>query len=95
MRLTSEQARELYEGRSSPIAHLQLLASPIPGAAPISELSIAQGELYRFTGASESIKSWISGLERRYCLFDSLQTQMEDCLCQTVLQDSSQHTSSS
>jgi hypothetical protein len=45
---------------TSPIPHLELVASPIPGArlALSSGFTVNQGELYKFNGASMSIKNW-------------------------------------
>jgi hypothetical protein len=75
---------------SPPREDMELLASPIPFSKKSARgLTIAQGELHKFTGKRMAVDEWIKGIEtRRALVFDSSPASLEDCIikvsCNTV-----------
>jgi hypothetical protein len=58
---------------------LQFLASPIPGARPMTKFVIGQGELYRVTDQSLSINDFVSDFDEHFC-FAAAERKIEGCL---------------
>jgi hypothetical protein len=71
----------------APMQHLELLASPIPGAASVEEFEINQGELFRCVDSDVLVKQWVAELGSwsrqnvvdSYCFVDA-SCSMGNCL---------------